>query len=217
MPVIQTSKLVPLVDFPDQYGQTLLLLAVKNNNLSLVRRLLATRADVNIADLHGWTPLHYALKTDREPVRNMRVDAGADPNFDDEYGEDIAACNEDPIAAYQTRSIIYDLITAGADLEARNSHDETPLLVAAKYKRAFGNMAFLIFHRAWVDAIDDHGNGIAFHPFKQDIRILRRLARLSLTDTHRADIDACFVTQPRDVFVRYVKELVGSYASWSSR
>lgn len=217
MPAIHTPPRFRLVNYPDQDGQTLLLLAVKNNDPQLVRRLLSFHADPNIADLHGWTPLHYALHTDHEPIADVRVDH-EDPDHQDVYGEeDNATCNEDLIAAMQTRSIIHDLVKAGADLEARNSHDETPLLQAAKYKRAFGNMAFLISHRAWVDAIDDHGNGIAFHPFKRDVRILRRLARLSLTQAHLAEIDACFVTQPRNEFARYVKELVGSYVSWSCR
>ncbi|KAL0632420.1 hypothetical protein Q9L58_008706 [Maublancomyces gigas] len=79
------------------------------------------------------------------------------------------ASKEDPIAAYQTRSILHDLVNAGADLEAVNSHGETPLLVAAMCQRAFGNMAFLISYRPCVGASDDNGHRIAFYPFKKDV------------------------------------------------
>lgn len=200
------------IDCLDHFGQTLIILAVKNNDLPLVRRLIARGADINIPDRHGRTPLHCALQADYEAPTDVSIN----PDPDDEEAEEISTINyHDPAPAGENRWIIHALVKAGADLEARNLHGETPLLMAAKTRRAFVNMAFLLSHRACADAIDNDGHGIHIFPFRRDVRILRRLRRLSLTERDRADFDAHFAEWPRCMFAPYVKRLVASYPTWS--
>lgn len=200
------------IDCLDHFGQTLIVLAVKNNDLALVRRLIERGADINIPDRNGKTPLHCALQADYEPAMDVTIN----PDPDDDEGEEVSTISyHDPNEAYQNRWIIHDLVKAGADIEARNLHGETPLLVAAKTRRAFVNMAFLLSYRACPDAVDNDGHGIHIHPFRRDVRILRRLRRLTLTEIDRAEFDAHFAQWPRSVFAPYVKRLVASYPTWS--
>lgn len=58
----RTRQNVRLANRCDQYGQTPLLLAVKEKNLPLVKTLIESTAVVNLADPKGWTPLHYAIE-----------------------------------------------------------------------------------------------------------------------------------------------------------
>lgn len=196
----------------DHFGQTLIVLAVKNNDLPLVRQLIKRGANVNIPDRYGRTPLHCALQADYDPPTDVSIN----PDPDDEEAEEIRTIDyHDPTPAGDNRWIIHALVRAGADLEARNPHGETPLLMAAKTKRAFVNMAFLLSHRACADAVDNDGHGIHIFPFRRDVRTLRRLGRLSLTERDRFDFDAHFAEWPRCIFVPYVKRLVASYPTWS--
>ena len=48
------------VNVHDNLGQTALIAAVSHGALDVVNELIARRADVNAADVAGWTSLHYA-------------------------------------------------------------------------------------------------------------------------------------------------------------
>lgn len=76
---------------PNNCSKTLLitplLMAVTYNDLNLVKFLIDVRADVNIANIHGTTPLMYACKNYSDnfdlPIINLLLDNKADVNIVD--------------------------------------------------------------------------------------------------------------------------------------
>src|SRR5690606_23798931 len=68
-----------------KYG-TPLAAAVFKGRTNIVKALLNTNANPNIADTNGSTPLHYAIIIRNEDMIRMLVDAKADVNFQDKRG-----------------------------------------------------------------------------------------------------------------------------------
>lgn len=52
-------------------------IAAKNGNLTNVKSLVMSGADVNGADTHGWCPLMLAVWNDREEVADFLLQHGA--------------------------------------------------------------------------------------------------------------------------------------------
>lgn len=65
--------------------QVQLLLAVKNNNELLVRKLIAMGADVNFA-VNNWTPLQRASFDGNDAMITLLISYGADVNLADKEG-----------------------------------------------------------------------------------------------------------------------------------
>ncbi len=53
-----------LLDLKNNYGETPLHIAARNNNLNVLKKLFNFGADVSTRDGNGWTALHYAAQTD---------------------------------------------------------------------------------------------------------------------------------------------------------
>lgn len=92
-----------------------LILAVKSENVELVKVLIQAGADVNYANVGSTTALKEAAKNDDDTIVTLLIDAQADVNFVDE--------NEVPIlfwaVSHKSKKAIPLLIKAGADPDAR--------------------------------------------------------------------------------------------------
>jgi ankyrin repeat protein len=62
------------------HGDTLLILAVKDNHLDLVDRLLRLGCGVNVTDDHGLSALQFAICNGHAEVANLLIERGADVN-----------------------------------------------------------------------------------------------------------------------------------------
>ena len=112
--------------------------------------LLERGADPNLAQAaNGETPLHVALSAARRPSSELVVQvllaAGADPRRVTQAGaetdcfmRDCRTRGETPLhraAAFASESTIRRLLDAGADVEARDTHGDTPLSWASWHLR----------------------------------------------------------------------------------
>lgn len=62
-----------------------LLKAVKYNGIELVEQFIKAGADVNRADIYGYTPLDLAIFRGRAELIKIIIDAGADVNRATKY------------------------------------------------------------------------------------------------------------------------------------
>jgi ankyrin repeat protein len=109
-------------------AQTVLVDAIKSGDVSRVRALIGTRADVNAAQPDGTTPLHWAVEQDRPEIAQMLIRAGANVKAANRYGVTplwLACVNGNA-------ATISMLLEAGADAASANADGETALMVAAR-------------------------------------------------------------------------------------
>ena len=121
-----------------------LLLAVAKNDFLKVYNLIAADADVNVKNIHGDAPLHFA---DADEIIQQLIAAGADVNVKDRN-------NSTPLHFARTDGKVKQLIAAKADVNARNQYGTTPLHVA----RTDGIVQQLIAAGADMNARDTYGN-----------------------------------------------------------
>ena len=95
---------------PDGYGQALLA-ACEKNDVKTVSLLMTAGADVNKADIDGWTPLLVASDKGRTEIVKLLIEKGADVN----KPENILGMTPLNWAAYRGhKEIVKLLIAAGA-------------------------------------------------------------------------------------------------------
>jgi ankyrin repeat protein len=170
-------------------GNTPLHLAALNNYLPLMDWLKDHGADPNSKGLHGDTPLHVAVISDRSSdnrvIRSL-LQMGADVNASNDYGET-------PLhrAAYHglTEKLRF-LLKNRADVSARARRGETPLLYAARPEGHPETVFALLEAGADVDAADDIGmtplHGAAMIG---DVDVARILLDTGHADVNRQTID----------------------------
>ncbi|CAG9853995.1 unnamed protein product [Phyllotreta striolata] len=110
----------------NERGETPLHLAAIKGDLEQVCKLLAHRADPNVADFAGWTPLHEACNHGWYEVAFRLLQSGANVNA---RGLD----NDTPLHDAVINShlkLVKLLVERGADIYAKNSKGKTPLDVA---------------------------------------------------------------------------------------
>lgn len=107
----------------DNFGNTALMIAVKNNQISTLEYLIAQGADLNIDDCNGMTPVHVAIKLNFVNVARLLVNSGADINKKSREGLFplfLAVSNEDEY-------FVWLLLRRGAEVNACNSEGLTAL------------------------------------------------------------------------------------------
>ncbi len=66
------------INIQNNYGWTLLHIAIRRDRKKMVEFLLAKGADINKTDGVGWTPLMEAIMDDKASLCKLLVDKGAD-------------------------------------------------------------------------------------------------------------------------------------------
>ena len=120
-------------------GATAFLIAAKANDVAVMRELLDHGADPFIPTSNGTTPLMVAAGVGHAPgiTRSTEREALAAVHLCVELGADVNAVNEagDTAlhgAAWRERanSIVQFLVDRGAEIDARNYREWTPLVIA---------------------------------------------------------------------------------------
>jgi ankyrin repeat protein len=108
-------------------GYTELHISAEKGDVSKVKALLDSRADPNIKDDAGRTPLHYVVSSDPKEshleIMELLLQRGADPNLSDKH-------NVGPLhlaAALRKVELLKMLIAHGADVNRVGSFGLTPL------------------------------------------------------------------------------------------
>jgi ankyrin repeat protein len=109
-------------------GRTELHHAAADGDLKKVEALIASGADVSLADDNQWTPLHFAAQAASEPVAAALLKAGATVDPRDSHGNS-------PLfkAVFSFRGdggLIPLLRQHGADPSLKNLHGISPLTLA---------------------------------------------------------------------------------------
>jgi uncharacterized protein len=102
--------------------------AAENQDRSLVRSLIAQKADVNQSQVDGMTALHWSAHHDDLEMAKLLVYAKANVKAVNRYGVtplSLACASGD-------ESLVNLLLDAGADPNARLGGEETPLMIAAR-------------------------------------------------------------------------------------
>ena len=99
---------------------------VKEDDFDKVRIALNFRAEVNVKDNSGWTPLHWAVDYNRLEIAQFLIPSGAELNAKDKLGQT-------PLhraAVRNSLAVAELLISSGADLDAKDNRGNTPLALA---------------------------------------------------------------------------------------
>lgn len=141
-------------------GHTPLISAVLNKSFDLVKMLLDANAPVNETDLDKSTALHVAAASSTPDILHLLLEAKADVNVKNmmhlsplmsaimnnkieniclllKYGADVSVTSSrrnvlSVAARTGTKEIMETLIEAGADLDHKDAHGNTPLFVAVQ-------------------------------------------------------------------------------------
>src|SRR5437762_13063937 len=108
-------------------GDLRLVNASKNHDMAAVQSLLKQRVDVNVPDVDGMTPLHWAAHWDELELARQLLAAGANAKAANRYG--VTPLHEATLVA--DVPLMEALLKAGANPEASYGSGETPLMIAA--------------------------------------------------------------------------------------
>jgi ankyrin repeat protein len=116
----------------DKLRQTNSVLTLHEQQFAMVNLLLANRADVNVRNRAGATPLAAAVRVGNEPVVNLLLRAGADSNAA-EMPTGVAPLHL--AAARGHAGIVQALLRSRATIDALDARGETPLCHALREGR----------------------------------------------------------------------------------
>lgn len=154
--------------------------AIRENDLTRLSSMAATKTAANAADDHGTTPLMHAAAIGSTEAVKMLLKAGADVNV--RNGLDATAL----IFGAMEPAKVKLLVDAGADVNAVSKVGRTPLMIAASTPGSVESVRLLLAKGAKVNGADVRGNtaltGAARAGDLESIRLLLE---------HKADINAC--------------------------
>jgi hypothetical protein len=137
-----------------RWGRTQLHFCARNGLTTSVKRLLSIRnINVNVKDVNGETPLHYAAANSHVEIARLLLQNGADVNAKDRWDRTPLH-----IAAFRGHvDILHLLVENGADLEAQDNEGWRALHSAA----LFGHLPFIqeLISRYHVDINPRENNG----------------------------------------------------------
>lgn len=112
----------------DRDMRTLLHHAVLLNNAAAIQLLIEKKADLDVSDYLGWSPLHYASQKHYLEVAKLLIKAGVKINSIDNYGNNILWR-----AVFESKGrgdMINLLLSHGADPNQQNNKGISPLKLA---------------------------------------------------------------------------------------
>ena len=140
-----------------------------------IARLLDSGADINAADEHGFTALHFAAANNKYLSDiELLLDRGADISARDDAGftplHVAAENNAEP-------AIVRLLLVRGADIQAATARGSTPLHMAARYNKEPAIVRLLLVRGANIEAVNDRGitplhRAAAYNPEPAVVRLL---------------------------------------------
>lgn len=127
--------------------------AAWNNNLVLVKNLLAQNVNVNAKNKYGTTALMAAAQNGNDNLIKLLLKSGADVNVKNNHGRSALM-----LADYSSTETIKVLLENKADVDSRNKYGATTLmLVASSYDNYFEVVKLLIKYGANINAKDNEG------------------------------------------------------------
>lgn len=145
--ITQMNRVVPEVDKQDPTGDTALMRAVKESDTKAVSDLLSKCADASRRDLHGDTPLSFAVCRELDEVVHLLRQAGAErlPGDSANNGEKIVFAG-----AKGALGSILDLLDSGVSIDATDAKGDTALTKAEPHPgvvRVLAKMGADLSHR----------------------------------------------------------------------
>jgi ankyrin repeat protein len=110
----------------DGSGKRPLMVAAENNNLKAAKFLIGRKVNLDVADSHGATALHYAIRNKHPATVELLLKAGAKTN--EQPQPLLLAVDRNQI------EIVKLLLAANADLEARESQAGLSALALAAFR-----------------------------------------------------------------------------------
>jgi len=135
------------------WGETPLHKAVSEENIEMVKLLLANKADVNAKDANDGTPLFDAVNKNNEELVRVLLTGKPVINASSCHG------GYRPLHSAKSRKIAELLITHGADVHVKNDSGSTPMHNAAQ-KGITDVVECLIAHGADVNAKNQYGASV---------------------------------------------------------
>ena len=147
--VVLLSVAILLVTIVRAAGDSPVAKAVKAGDLTAVRKLIASRSDVNAASNDGSTPLLWATHNSDIDIVRALITAGARVDVPNNYGVTplLDASRTGDVAMMEV------LLKAGADPKRTHSEGETPLMAASR-AGSVAAVRLLLQSGADVNAVD---------------------------------------------------------------
>ena len=105
-------------------GDTALMRAVAAGHVECVKELISSKADLNTLNKQRSTPLAYAVQSSNVIITDMLLSAGAKIDQSPNFMQELRADNNEQIECLKL------LLEAGADLNAIDEEENTPLIKA---------------------------------------------------------------------------------------
>ncbi|CAL1548369.1 unnamed protein product [Lymnaea stagnalis] len=149
-------------------GNTALMRALKHGFQNVAKVLLAAEADVNIRNKRGENALLMAAKSGCTETVKLLMEAGADPLSLTKFGNT-------GLSLAGNKDIAELFVQAGADVNLRNMHGQTPMPCAVK-RRKYDVLNLLLKHGANVNMKDLYGDTPLIAALKvSEVRLILRL------------------------------------------
>jgi ankyrin repeat protein len=140
------------IDAKNNYGQTALAQSAEHGNIEIVRLLLEKGASIEAGDKYGKTPLGESVEKAHFDVARALLDKGA-------KGKDsllLSLAGGFVFSGIETEGVKF-LLANGADIDARDEHSNTPLILAVEGNKV-EIVKVLLERGAAIDARDEHGH-----------------------------------------------------------
>jgi len=184
-------------------GETPLHSAVRNGYLDVAKVLMAHGASIDACDEEGYTPLYLAVQSGYTEIVSYLLEREALVNIN------LAMSESSPLHAAVAQGdtiIVRLLLEHGADVQAKNTSGETPLMVA----NALGNsdiIALLEQYTKPVSWIEVEKNTVWF--FNTDERY--EVGILATSDDFPFGLEPTYVYSPDSSYLAYVGETAQGY------